>query len=155
MKLLSAWSFYEHKNRWLHVCVLLQASSSCLSDPPRTSVLPVGHGSLSSVTHQCQWKPGPAVQRKLRLPKGPPSYSELISKQGKRSHFKHPVWRVRVLLPDCLASISFGYIWIVTGSARSINPLLSVLALINNIGTKWWDEMKRSGFILSWQMTFT
>lgn len=35
-----------------YVCVLLQASSSCLSDPPRTSVLPVGHGSLSSVTHQ-------------------------------------------------------------------------------------------------------
>lgn len=65
-------------------------SSSCLSDSPRTAAPPVGHSSLSSVSHQSESTA--ALQRKLWLPEGPLLFSELISKQkrggGSRPHFR-------------------------------------------------------------------
>ena len=100
--------------------VVCQTLAGCLARP-------VGHGWLSSVTHLSlslkAWSCSPKSQ--LWLPEGPPLYSEPVSKQGRRPHFRRPEGRERgELLRDCFASLYFGYISIVRGSALSMNPFL-------------------------------
>lgn len=115
---------------------ILQGSSSCLSDSPRTSAL-LCRSRFAVFCVTSVWKRGPAVQRKLWLPEGPPLYSELISKQGKGATFQTArSWEGSGAAGSpILPVISLGNMSAVGGRRLPLKALLQLRWLIKDKGT--------------------